>query len=79
MNEKIPNTRTQAAMTEARAMARSRMPELVESTAGVESLPNFSLPARQRWESIPTDVNHCHRLEICFPSTVDAQKANAWL
>lgn len=32
------------------------MPELVESTAGVESLPNFSLPARQRWESIPTDI-----------------------
>ena len=32
------------------------MPELVETTAGVESLPNLSLPARQRWESIPVDI-----------------------
>lgn len=43
-------------MTEARAMARSRMSEMVESTAGVESFPNFSPPARQRWESIPADI-----------------------
>lgn len=43
-------------MTEARAMARNRMPELAQSTAGVESLPNFTKPARQRWESIPADI-----------------------
>lgn len=42
MNEKTPNAQTQAAMTKARAIARNRMPELVETTAGVESLPNFT-------------------------------------
>lgn len=56
MNEKAPNVQTQAAMTEARAMARNRTPELVESTAGVESFPNFTNPARQRWESIPAEI-----------------------
>lgn len=56
MNEKTPNPQTQAAMTEARAMARNRMPELAESTGGVESLPNFTKPARQRWETIPADI-----------------------
>ncbi len=39
-------------MTEARAIAMNRTHELVETTAGVESLPNFTEPARQRWESI---------------------------
>ena len=56
MNKKTPNPKTQAAMTEARAMARHRMPELVASTAGVASFPNFTKPARQRWESIPADI-----------------------
>lgn len=56
MNEKTPNQQTQSAMTEARAMARNRMPELAESTAGVESFPSFTKPARQRWESIPADI-----------------------
>jgi hypothetical protein len=56
MNKKTPNPQTQAAMTEARAMARNRMPELPESTVGVESLPTFTKPARQRWESIPAHV-----------------------
>jgi hypothetical protein len=51
MNKKTPNPQTQAAMTEARAMARSRMPAV-----GVESLPTFTKPARQRWESIPADI-----------------------
>jgi hypothetical protein len=51
MNKKTPSPQTQAAMTEARAMARSRMPAV-----GVESLPTFSKPARQRWESIPADI-----------------------
>lgn len=31
MNEKTPNQQTQAAMTEARTMARNRMPELAQS------------------------------------------------
>lgn len=56
MNEKTPNLQTQAAMAEARAMARNRMPELAESTVGVESFPNFTKPARQRWEAIPVDI-----------------------
>jgi hypothetical protein len=56
MNKKTPNPQTQAAMTEARAMARNRMPELPESTVGVESLPTFTKPARQRWESITAHV-----------------------
>jgi hypothetical protein len=56
MNEKTPNQQTQAAMTEARTMARNRMPELAQSTAGVESFPTFTKPARQRWESIPADI-----------------------
>lgn len=33
------------------------MPQLVESTAGVESFPSFTKPARQRWESIPADIH----------------------
>lgn len=56
MNEKTPNLQTQAAMKEARAMARNRMPELAQSTAGVESFPTFTKPARQRWESIPANI-----------------------
>jgi hypothetical protein len=56
MNEKTPNTQTQAAMTEAREMAKNRMPDLADSTAGVASFPNFTKPARQRWESIPADI-----------------------
>lgn len=56
MNEKTPNPQTQAAMTEAGAMARSRMPDLAQSTAGVESFPTFTKPARQRWESIPAEI-----------------------
>ena len=56
MNEKTPNLQTQAAMKEARTMAIKRVPELAESTAGVESFPSFTKPARQRWESIPTDI-----------------------
>jgi hypothetical protein len=56
MNAKTPNVQTQAAMTEAREMARNRMVELVEPTDGVESFPNFTNPARQRWESIPADI-----------------------
>ncbi len=32
------------------------MPELAESTVGVESFPSFTKPARQRWESIPADI-----------------------
>ena len=47
MNEKTPNQQTQAAMTEARTMARNRMPELAQSTAGVESFPTFTKPARE--------------------------------
>lgn len=43
-------------MKEARAMAIKRVPELAESTAGVESFPSFTKPARQRWESIPADI-----------------------
>jgi hypothetical protein len=45
MNEKTPNVQTQAAMTEAREMARNRMLKLVEPTDGVESFPNFTHPA----------------------------------
>ena len=56
MNKKTPNPQTQAAMTEARAMARNRMPELAESTVDVESFPSFTKPARQRWGSIPADI-----------------------
>ncbi|MEW6692083.1 MAG: hypothetical protein AB1340_04550 [Pseudomonadota bacterium] len=56
MNEKTPNPQTQAVMTEARAMARNRMPKLAQSTAGVESFPTFTRPSRQRWESIPADI-----------------------
>ena len=56
MNEKTPNVQTQAAMTEAREMARNRMLKLVEPTDGVESFPNFTHPARQRWDSIPADI-----------------------
>ena len=32
------------------------MPELAQSTAGVESFPTFTKPARQRWESIPANI-----------------------
>ena len=32
------------------------MPERVGSMTSIESLPNFSPPARQRWESIPADI-----------------------
>lgn len=56
MIEKTPNTQTQAAMTEAREMAKNRMPDLADSTAGVASFPNFTKPARQRWESVPADI-----------------------
>ncbi len=56
MNEKTPNPQTQPATTKARATARNRMPELAESTIGVESFPSFTKPARQRWESIPADI-----------------------
>lgn len=56
MNEKTPNAQTQAAIAEARAMAQKRMPELVDSVEVVESFPNFTPPARQRWESIPADI-----------------------
>lgn len=56
MNEKTPNVQTQAAMTQAREMAINRMVKLVVPTGGVESFPNFTNPARQRWESIPADV-----------------------
>ena len=45
MNEKTPNLQTQAAMKEARAMAIKRVPELAESTVGVESFPSFTKPA----------------------------------
>ena len=57
MNEKTPNQQTQAAMTEARAMARNWMLELAKSMAGVESFPTFTKPARQRWESIPANIH----------------------
>ena len=43
-------------MKEAGAMANKRMPELAESTVGVESFPSFTKPARPRWESIPADI-----------------------
>ena len=56
MNEKTPNQQTQAAMTEARTMARNWMLELAKSMAGVESFPSFTKPARQRLESIPADI-----------------------
>ena len=56
MNEKTPNQQTQSAMTEARAMTRNRMPELAESTVGVESFPSFTKPARQSWESVPANI-----------------------
>lgn len=56
MNEKTPNVQTQAAMTQAREMARNRKLKLVEPRDGVESFPNFTKPARQRWESIPADI-----------------------
>ena len=39
MNEKTPNVQTQAAMTEAREMARNGMLKLVEPRDGVESFP----------------------------------------
>ena len=32
------------------------MPEQVGSATDVESFPNFTKPARQRWESIPADI-----------------------
>ena len=32
------------------------MPESVVPTGGVESSPNFTNLARQRWESIPADI-----------------------
>ncbi len=32
------------------------MPELAQSTVGVESFPNFTNPALQRWESISADI-----------------------
>ena len=56
MNEKTPNVQTQTAMTQAREMARNRMLKLVEPRNGVESFPNFTNRARQRWESIPADI-----------------------
>ena len=61
MNEKTPNVQTQAAMTQAREMARNRMLKLVVPTDGAESFPNFTFPnftnpARLRWESIPADI-----------------------
>lgn len=56
MNEKTPNVQTQAAMTQAREMARNRMLKLVEPAGGVESFPNFTNSARQRWESIPAEI-----------------------
>lgn len=56
MNEKTPSQQTQSAMTEARAVARNRMPELAESTVVVESFPSFTQPAGQRWECIPADI-----------------------
>lgn len=56
MNEKTPNAQTQAAMTQTREMARNRMLELVEPRDGVDSFPDFTKPARQRWEAIPTDI-----------------------
>lgn len=56
MNEKTPNAQTKAAMTEARAMARSRTSKLADSIAGVETFPNFTPPARQRWESLPAGI-----------------------
>jgi hypothetical protein len=58
MNEKTPNVQTQAAMTQAREMARNRMLKLVMPTDGAESFPSFTNPARQRWESIPADMSN---------------------
>jgi len=56
MNQKFPNAQTREAMAEARAMARSRMSEQEDSMADLESLPTFTKPARQRWESIPANI-----------------------
>ena len=64
MNGKTPNPQTQTAMAEARAMARNRVPEPVETTADVESLPHFTKPARQRWEAIPTAMRQRLRSNV---------------
>jgi uncharacterized protein (DUF1778 family) len=52
----IPNEQTRSAMTGARAMQVGRSHASNEPMPGVESLPAFTKPARQRWESIPADV-----------------------
>ncbi len=56
MNEKTRDPKTLAAIREDWAISRSRMPELLESAAGVESFPSFTKPARERWQSIPADL-----------------------
>jgi hypothetical protein len=72
MNEKTPNQQTQSAMTEAREMARNRMPDLAESTVGVESFPSFTKPGRQRWEStVPSgSPGYILRFDIRTPKLV---------
>jgi hypothetical protein len=64
MNEKTANVQTQAAMTQAREMARNRMLKLVVPTDGVESSPNFTNPARQRWVSTPADIRQRLRSNV---------------
>lgn len=54
-------------------------------TMGIESLPDFSPAARQRWESIPVDVRqrllanvwcgHCHR-EVTITNFTGAVKGS---
>ncbi len=56
MSDELSNAQTQAAMTEARAMARNRKLQLVESATGVAALSSFTNPARRRWGSIPATV-----------------------
>jgi len=56
VGHKIPNAQTRAAMEEAQAMLPGGSYLSSEPTPGVESLPAFTNPARQCWESIPVDV-----------------------
>jgi len=37
-------------------MAKNQIPDLTNTTTDVTSFPNFTKPARQRWESIPADI-----------------------
>lgn len=53
---RMPNAQTRAAMEEARAMLTGGSHAANDHGPAVESLPNFTRPARQRWEAIPAHI-----------------------